>query len=131
MSRRRFSTGAPWESTVGYSRAVLVDDRFLYVTGTIALGDEGVIVGIGDPYTQTIQALRIIERVVVEAGGSLDDIARTRIFVTDIDAWAEVGRAHGEMLGHVRPATTMVEISRLIVPEAVVEIEADAVLARR
>ncbi len=116
-----------WESIVGYSRALRVGDR-IYVTGTTATGENGEIVGVGDAYSQTVQIFKNIERALVALGAGLENIVRTRMFVTDISRWEEYGRAHGEMLGHVMPATTMVEVSKLIDPDMLIEIEADAEL---
>lgn len=123
--REKYSSGAKWESIVGYSRAVKVGDR-IYVTGTTATGDNGEIVGVGDAYAQTIQVFRNIERALKALGAGLENIVRTRMFVTDISRWQEYGKAHGEVLGRVMPATTMVEVSNLIDPDMLIEIEADA-----
>ena len=127
MSRHHVSSGAPWESKFGYSRAVRVG-RSLFVAGTTAVGPDGVVVGRGDPYRQTVEALRIIERALREAGGRLEDVVRTRMFVTDISRSEEYGRAHGECFRSARPAATMVEVPRLIHPDMMVEVEVDAVL---
>lgn len=118
----KISSGAPWEDIVGYSRAVRAGN-LIEVTGTIAIDGEGNSVGVLDPYVQTMEIIRIADRIIHQAGGSLADVIRTRIFVTDISRWEEVGRAHREFFGQIKPATTMVEVSALIRPEAMVEIE--------
>ena len=125
--KKKFSSGAPWEDIVGYSRAVRAGN-LIEVTGTIAIDGEGNTVGIDDPYMQTVEIIRIAERILQEAGGRLQDVIRTRMFVTDISQWEAVGRAHREFFGEIKPATTMVEVSALIRPEAMVEIEFTAVV---
>lgn len=128
MTRKNVATGTRWEPLVGYSRAVRVGPH-VYVSGTTATDGKGAIVGRGDAYAQTIQALKNIEDALRRVDARLEDVVRTRIYVTDMDDWEDVGRAHGEVFGAVRPATTMVEVPRLIAPEMLVEIEAEATTA--
>jgi enamine deaminase RidA (YjgF/YER057c/UK114 family) len=123
MSIERYGSGTAWEPIVGYSRTVRAGP-FVVVAGTTATGREGEVVGVGDPYEQTRQALNNVSEALVQAGASLQDVIQTRLYVTDIEQWEEVGRAHGEVFGDIRPVTAMVEISRLIDPAMLVEVEA-------
>jgi enamine deaminase RidA (YjgF/YER057c/UK114 family) len=127
QKREKYSSGAKWESIVGYSRAVRVGSR-IYVTGTTATDENSEVVGVGDAYAQTVQVIKNIEKALKALGAGLENVVRTRMFVTDISRWEEYGRAHGEFFGSIRPAATMVEVSKLIDPQMLIEIEADAEL---
>ena len=127
MERKNISTGSHWEKIVGYSRAVKIGNH-VHISGTTAIDDQGRIVGLGDPYTQTKQTIKNIESALLMAGGTLENVVRTRIYAINIDHWKSIGQAHCEYFAKIRPVTSMVEVRRLIAPEILIEIEADAVI---
>ncbi len=126
MKRTLISSGGPWETKIGYSRAVRVGP-YVHVSGTTAMTPSG-LAGKGDPYAQTVQALRTIEAALTQAGAALTHVVRTRLYLVKMEHWQEVGRAHGEVFGAIKPATTMVEVAKLIDPEMLIEVEAEAIV---
>jgi len=129
VERQNISSGTPWESIAGYSRAVRVG-QFVHVAGTTAADENGTVIGVNDPYAQTVHIFNKIEAALAEAGATPADVVRTRMYVTNIDDWEQISKAHSEFLGTVRPAATLVEVSKLITPEFLVEIEVDAIITK-
>ena len=126
LKRKNIASNTPWEERVGYSRAVKIGN-FISISGTTATDDNGQIIGVGDPYLQTVQCIKNIEKALSKAGAGLSNVIRTRMFVTNIDDWEIIGKAHAEFFSNIKPATSIVEVKRLISPEILLEIEADAI----
>jgi enamine deaminase RidA (YjgF/YER057c/UK114 family) len=126
VTKKRISSGSPFEESIGFSRAIRSGNRIL-VSGTAPIAEDGTAAYPGDVYRQTLRCLQIIKKAILEAGGKMEDVVRTRIYLTEADTWKDVGRAHGEFFGEIRPASTFIEVSRLIDPEWMVEIEAECI----